>query len=85
MSLGAGILLIVIGAIIRFALNVTVSWIDLHLVGDILMAAGVIMVILGIVLMVRKRRTVVTNRTIDPGGREQINESERRDTPPSQY
>ncbi|KQV07641.1 DUF6458 family protein [Leifsonia sp. Root112D2] len=82
MSLGAGILLIVIGAILTFALNLDVTWIDLHLVGYILMAAGLVIVILGIVLMVRKRSTVVTNRTIDARGREQLSESERRDDPP---
>jgi Na+/proline symporter len=40
MGIGAGILLIVAGAILTFALNVTVQGIDLHVVGWILMLAG---------------------------------------------
>ncbi len=67
MSLGTGIVLFVIGAILAFALNVQVSWIDLHLVGYILMIAGAVGIILGIVLMTRRRRTVATTRTaVDP-------------------
>jgi len=41
MGIGAGILLIVAGAIMTFALNVTVQGIDLRVVGWILMLAGV--------------------------------------------
>lgn len=80
MSLGLGILLIVIGAILTFALNFSVSWIDLDLVGYILMAAGVIIVIIGIILIVRKRKTVVETRSgIDQRNGQQINSTERRD------
>ena len=35
MSIGAGIALFVIGAILAFALQVTVDWLDLQLVGYI--------------------------------------------------
>ena len=67
MSLGTGIVLFVIGAILAFALNIQVDWIDLHLVGYILMAAGAVGIILGIVLLTRRRRTVATTRTaVDP-------------------
>ncbi|MGN6762536.1 MAG: DUF6458 family protein [Leifsonia sp.] len=67
MSLGAGIFLVVVGAILAFALNVQVSWIDLHLVGYILMVAGVIGVIVGIILITRRRTSIATTRTaVDP-------------------
>ncbi|WP_345762546.1 DUF6458 family protein [Diaminobutyricibacter sp. McL0608] len=67
MSLGTGIVLFVIGAILAFAVNVQVSWINLDLVGYILMAAGIIMVILGIVLISRRRSSVVSSRSgVDP-------------------
>lgn len=73
MSLGTGIVLFVIGAILAFALNVQVSWIDLHLVGYILMIAGAVGIILGIVLMSRRRRTVATTRTaVDPVNGERV-------------
>ncbi|NNC11635.1 hypothetical protein HII28_07065 [Planctomonas sp. JC2975] len=60
MSVGGGIFLIVIGAILAFALRVTPTWIDLQLVGYILMGAGAVMVVIGIALMVRKRRSKIT-------------------------
>ncbi|SEI01769.1 MULTISPECIES: DUF6458 family protein [unclassified Leifsonia] len=67
MSLGAGIFLVVVGAILAFALNVQVSWIDLHLVGYILMVAGVIGIIVGIILITRRRTSIATTRTaVDP-------------------
>ncbi|WP_139416812.1 DUF6458 family protein [Agromyces laixinhei] len=77
MSIGLGIVLVVIGAILTFALNVTVEWIDLQMVGYILMAAGVVVIIFGIVLMVRRRRNVSTSRTsIDPATGDQITRNE---------
>jgi hypothetical protein len=68
--------LFVIGAILSFALNVQLSWIDLHLVGDILMGAGVIVFILGLVFLLRRRSSTTTVHSgIDADGR---NVSERR-------
>ncbi|MCU1558525.1 MAG: hypothetical protein JWN09_2520 [Microbacteriaceae bacterium] len=73
MSLGTGIVLFVIGAILAFALNIQVSWVDLHLVGYILMAAGVVGIILGIVLITRRRQSIATSRsTVDPVSGDQV-------------
>lgn len=78
MSLGFGILLFVIGAILAFALNLTVDWIDLQLVGYILMGAGVVIVIIGIVLLARRRRSVATSQTsIDPATGDRVTRTER--------
>ncbi|MDL9979627.1 DUF6458 family protein [Microbacterium sp. ASV49] len=67
MSIGTGIVLFVIGAILEFALNISVSWIDLHLVGYILMIAGAVVFVLGLIFSLRRKRTVTTNRTmVDP-------------------
>jgi Domain of unknown function (DUF6458) len=67
MSIGSGIALFVIGAILAFAFNIQAAWIDLHLVGYILMGAGVIVFIIGIVLMFRRRQTTTTvQRSGDP-------------------
>ncbi|TXK16331.1 DUF6458 family protein [Homoserinibacter sp. GY 40078] len=67
MSIGLGIFLFVVGAILTFALNVQVDWIDLDLVGYLLMGAGVIVTLIGIVLVVRKRQSVTTVRSdVDP-------------------
>ncbi|KQO97426.1 DUF6458 family protein [Leifsonia sp. Leaf264] len=73
MSLGSGIVLFIIGAILAFALNVQVEWIDLHLIGYILMIAGVVGIILGIVLITRRRSSVSTTRSaVDPASGESV-------------
>ncbi len=76
MSLGAGIFLLAVGAILAFAVNAEVPWVDLTVVGYILMIAGAVGIILGIVLLMRRRRSVAESRTVvDPG----TGESVRRD------
>ena len=68
MSIGLGIFLFVVGAILTFALNFTVDWINLDLVGYLLMAAGVVITIIGIALLLRRRSAVTTERTAGPAG-----------------
>jgi hypothetical protein len=48
MTIGGSILLIAIGAILRFAVDVTVQGIDLQVVGLILMIAGAVGLILAL-------------------------------------
>ena len=55
MSLGTGVALFVIGAILAFALNIQVDVIDLRLVGYILMGAGAVVFV--VVFAVRTSRT----------------------------
>lgn len=82
MSIGVGIFLFVVGAVLRFALRVQVSWINLELVGDLLMGAGVVVVIIGIVLLVRKRSSVTTVRTaVDPNSGENVASRETKVDP----
>ena len=59
MSIGAGIVLFVIGAILAFALNVQVDWVNIQLVGYILMGAGVVVALIGVVMLARRRRFVL--------------------------
>lgn len=66
MGLGTSILLIAVGAVIRFALTITwragsVNW---NLVGDILIAVGVIALILSVYWMTTasRRSTTVVER-----------------------
>ncbi|MFS0893652.1 DUF6458 family protein [Microbacterium sp. 179-I 3D3 NHS] len=67
MSIGTGIVLIVIGAILVFAVNVQVEWVNLDMVGYILMGAGVIVFLIGIILLARRRRTETVSHTyVDP-------------------
>lgn len=75
MSIGSGIALFVIGAILVFAVNVDVEYVDLDMIGYILMGAGLIVFLIGIVLMARRRSTASVTRTSDAAG-ERITRSE---------
>ena len=55
MSIGGGIALFVIGAILVYALDVQLNWINLDLVGYILMGAGVIVFVIGLILLATRR------------------------------
>jgi hypothetical protein len=70
MSIGTGIVLFVIGAILTFAVNVDLgAAINLDLIGYILMGAGLIVFIIGLVLMFRKRSSVTTvHNGVDASG-----------------
>lgn len=78
MSLGAGIFLFAVGAILAFAVNIDVPGIDIAIVGYILMAAGLIGIILGVVLITRKRQSVSTTRSgTDPVSGQSVQQSVR--------
>lgn len=80
MSLGLGIFLLVVGAILTFAVHVTVAGISLLIVGEIMMGAGVLVVILGIVLLFRKKTSTATTRiSNDPVNGNQTTQREYRD------
>ncbi len=70
MGIGAGIFLIAIGAILKFALNVQVQGVDLQTVGVILMIVGVLGVIIeAAIFMPRRRRRDTYDETVDEYGR----------------
>jgi hypothetical protein len=65
MTIGAGLLLIAVGAILRFGIStVSTHGIGVHTIGDILMAVGVLGVVLWLIVLApwgtraRSRRTV---------------------------
>lgn len=67
MSIGTGVVLFVIGAILVFAVNVEVEYVDLDMIGYILMAAGVVVFLIGLIMLFRRRRTeAVTHTDVDP-------------------
>lgn len=67
MGIGAAIFLIAVGAILKFAVNVTVQGVDLQVVGVILMIVGVLGIIVeAAIFMPRRRRRV---DTVDEYGR----------------
>lgn len=77
MGIGGSILLIVIGAILTFALHLRVGFVDLSMVGWIMMAAGLLGLIITTYIWSSRRRTVVTDR---PAGYRRV--EERTDVDP---
>lgn len=65
MTIGASIFLIAAGAILKFAVTETVSGVDLQVVGVILMVAGAIGLLVGLIMQFNGRRTVVERRYDD--------------------
>ncbi|MES2092993.1 MAG: DUF6458 family protein [Actinomycetota bacterium] len=79
MGIGTGIFLFVAGAILSFAINVTVPGVDLRLIGYLVMGAGVVVFLISIIMVSRKRSTVSTTRTaVDPTGTEKTTSQETR-------
>ena len=62
MSIGTGIVLFVIGAILSFAIAADSlgGVVNINLIGYILMGAGLVVFIIGMVFMFRKRQSVTT-------------------------
>ncbi len=82
MSIGTGIVLFVIGAILAFALNIQLDWVNLDLVGYLLMGAGVIVFLVGIILAARKRQSVTTVQSgVDPATGATVSERRTSVTP----
>ncbi|MBF4614700.1 DUF6458 family protein [Curtobacterium sp. VKM Ac-1376] len=80
MRIGSSIALIVIGAIVAFALDIQLAGIDLRLIGYILMAAGLVLLIISLAVAFGGRRTTTTTRSgVDPASGERITQQDRRD------
>ena len=74
-----GFVLVVVGAILRFAVSVHTSGFNIHKVGDILLLVGIILVIVSIAVIALGARTRSTTRTEvrdTPSGQQR---TERRD------
>jgi len=66
MGIGVGVFLIAVGAIVTFAVHATVAGLDLHVVGWVLMLAGVAGLALFFVMWNRRRapRTAVSEHRV---------------------
>jgi len=79
MGIGSGIFLFVVGAIIAFALNFTVSSLNMNLIGYLLMGAGVLIFLISLVAVFKKRSSTVTTRTaVNPDLSEKVIEHETK-------
>lgn len=80
MRIGSSIGLIVLGAILAFAVAVAVPGVNLELVGYILMGAGVVGLVASLILNGRSNHRVTESRTaVDPGTGESITRNETKD------
>ena len=76
MGIGGSIFLIAVGAILAFAVHVSVGWLSLNVVGYVLMIAGLVGLLLTIWFWSNRRRTVVTPPPADP--RDSVVDERRR-------
>ena len=67
MTIGAGIFLMAVGAILRYAVNDSINDVNLETIGLILMIAGAVGIVLGFIQMqmARNRADVVYERRND--------------------
>jgi uncharacterized membrane protein YidH (DUF202 family) len=76
---GFGVVLVVIGAILRFAITVHTSGFNIHKIGDILLLVGIVLVIISLAIIALGSRTRTTTRTdvrATPDGQQRV---EQRD------
>lgn len=66
MGVGINIFLIAVGAILAFAVDVTIAGLDIKVVGVILMAAGVVGLVLTLLVSAPRRRRMVTQTAMRP-------------------
>jgi hypothetical protein len=82
-GIGTGIVLFVIGAIVTFALNFEVQFVNLDLIGWILMIAGVVVFLISLVLVLRRRSSVETVREVGGTGDRTVQRETRSDVDPT--
>ena len=67
MGIGVGVLLIVVGAIVAFAVDKDLDFVDSYVLGWILILGGILAIVLGFFMQAQKNRstTVVEERRYD--------------------
>ncbi|MGI8415280.1 MAG: DUF6458 family protein [Nakamurella sp.] len=79
MGIAIGVVLLVVGAIVAFAVNADIAGIDIHIIGWILMAGGLLSLIISFAIQLpRSRRTRSTAVTTDDAGRHYVTERDDR-------
>ncbi|MBY0689183.1 DUF6458 family protein [Microbacterium marinilacus] len=68
MSIGTGVVLFVIGAVLAFGLEVDIPGVDDDFIGYLLMGTGAVVFVIGLVLLTRRRSAVERTRTVDERG-----------------
>jgi hypothetical protein len=68
MGLGGAIALIALGLILALAVNVTISGLDIHLIGYILAGVGILWLVIYFTIWAPRRRAVTASRTVRRDG-----------------
>ena len=86
MTIGAGIFLIAVGAILKFATNIHVQGVSIDTIGVILMIAGAVGLLIGLyqeIVWSRRGRVVPPAEAAPPvEERREVRDPAYRDTPP---
>jgi hypothetical protein len=64
MGIGVSVFLLALGAILTFAVNASISGLDINVVGIILMVAGAIGLLMTLLVFGRDRGTVAEDRVV---------------------
>lgn len=80
MRLGTAIVLLALGAILTFALEVDVSGVDLQVVGWILMAAGALGIVLELAVWAPRQRRVTRTSEAQPAAGAPVRRSTTEET-----
>ena len=74
---GLGLVLLIVGAIMRYAVKVHTSGFNIHTAGVIALIAGLVAVVIGLVMLLwpSRRRSITSERYVNtPGGQEHVQE-----------
>jgi small neutral amino acid transporter SnatA (MarC family) len=63
MGIGSGIFLFIVGAIIAFALNFNVEWVDQNLIGYLFMGGGIVVFLISLFMVFKKRSTTIRSQS----------------------
>lgn len=68
-------MLFILGAILAFGLELDIPWLNDDFVGYLLMGAGVVVFVVGLIFLLRRRSAVERTRSVgEPGGTERVTE-----------
>lgn len=72
MGIGTSLLLIAIGAVLKFAVSADISGIELSTIGVILMVVGVIGLLISLFFLTQRNDRVVEDRVVEPRVRDRL-------------
>lgn len=75
MGIGTGIVLIILGLILLYALEVDIPGVGDDALGWILVLGGLAVTLISIAMMASRRRATAVTRTTDSAGRAQVSET----------